>query len=1035
MNYIKKTIIQVYCRRVLAVAAAASLAIMSYDASARTVTGSVVDEYGNPLSNVVVKQRGTDYSTTTNDFGLFEIDLDRGGVLTLSHGDYLAKEVNVKRLKNHDKGFKLRLEGKNVTTTPEKVVGPLNTVNTTDYIGSVATVNNTLLNKQMNTTIIPSLMGRLPGLNIMQYRGSRLHISTANTHQDLIGSMPVLGTGAYSDNTEFSISSRGTGFVTYVDGVQRDLFAIDPEMIESVSIQKDALSNMFMGMKSSRNALVITTKNPKSRGFQVSFTAKMGINSSIKKLKPLSTYQYAYLLNEALQNDGKTPIYSYDDFEKFRSGSSLYTHPDVNWYDQILGDNAISQSYNINVSGGNNFAQYFVSAGMYGDNGLFRDNNDKYKTKLTLNRYSIDSKVNINVTQDFTAKIALLARIEEGNQPGGSGTGYSDILLNIYRTPNNAYPIKNPNGTWGGNVSFNNNLYSQAFNSGYIIDDTRDILGSIDLKYDFDRVAKGLSVRALGTIAVQNKSVTNRTMRSPVYLYSEVDGKPGYSMFGSVSSQTNTYTAVSTYQQMYGQLSVDYERQFDLHHLKASLSGDTRQELINYDLPRIPSNLMQTMGYDYDKKYFVQLAMTESYYNRYAENKRWGTFYAAGLGWDISRENFMDGTNDWLDQLKLRAVYGRTGNGIDNTGYYTYYQTYENNAASWYSMGTSQGQFRTTYESALANPYITWEKANKVNVGIDAQLFNGRLSIAADYYNDKYFDLLQARGKSIEIIGQSYPAENIGKQRRTGVELQATWQDNIADFNYFITANWSMEDSKILFMDEQNQPYDYLRQTGRAGNAMFGYICDGFFSSDEEIANSPVIKGYSNIRPGDLKYRDLNKDGVIDDFDRCVIGGDKPTSYFGLEYGFNWKGLEFSMLWQGVYNREFILSDWNLLEGFQQYGQHYTQAYDIVLNRWTPETAQTALLPRLSAGGNSYNHYASTFWLKDGDFIRLRNVEVGYTLPESFCNNHLGGLRPKVFVSAQNMLTFAGCDWVDPEVRFTSYPLQRTWSMGVNLKF
>ena len=141
------------------------------------------------------------------------------------------------------------------------------------------------------------------------------------------------------------------------------------------------------------------------------------------------------------------------------------------------------------------------------------------------------------------------------------------------------------------------------------------------------------------------------------------------------------------------------------------------------------------------------------------------------------------------------------------------------------------------------------------------------------------------------------------------------------------------------------------------------------------------------------------------------------------------------MLWQGVYNREFILSDWNLLEGFQQYGQHYTQAYDIVLNRWTPETAQTALLPRLSAGGNNYNHYASTFWLKDGDFIRLRNVEVGYTLPESFCNNHLGGLRPKVFVSAQNMLTFAGCDWVDPEVRFTSYPLQRTWSMGVNLKF
>ena len=350
MNYINKTTVKGYCRRVLAVAAAASLAIMSYEASAKTVIGSVVDEYGNPLQNVEVKQRGTDYSTVTDNMGSFEIDLERGGVLTLSHGDFLVKEVNVKLLKNYDKGFKVRLASKIVTTTPEKVVGAYNSVNTTDYIGSVATVNNTQLNKQMNTTIIPSLMGRLPGLNIMQYRGSRLRISTANSQSALIGSIPVLGSGAYSDNTEFSISSRGTGFVVYVDGVQRDLYSLDPEIIESVSIQKDALSNMFMGMKSSRNALVITTKNPKSRGFQVSFTAKMGINSSIRKYKPLSTYQYAYLLNEALQNDGKTPMYSYADFEKFRSGSSPYTHADVNWYDQILGNNAISQSYNINVS-------------------------------------------------------------------------------------------------------------------------------------------------------------------------------------------------------------------------------------------------------------------------------------------------------------------------------------------------------------------------------------------------------------------------------------------------------------------------------------------------------------------------------------------------------------------------------------------------------------------------------------------------------------------------------------------------------------
>ncbi len=1036
MNDINKTTIKWHCRRMLHVVAAVAIALVGFDAYAKTVIANVVDQYGNPLSNVEVKQRGTGYSTVTDQYGNFEVDLERGGVVTLSHSNFMAKEINIKSIKNTDKVFTIKLEDKEVTGASKDIVSAYDAIGADSNLGSVASVNNKQLNKQMNSTIIPSLMGRLPGLNIIQYRGSRLRQSQANSSSALIGSIPVLGTGAYSDNTEFSISSRGTGFVTFVDGVQRDLYAIDPEIIESVSIQKDALSTMFMGMKSSRGALIITTKNPKSKNFQVSFTAKMGINSTLKNPKPLNTYQYAYLLNEALTNDGKSPMYSYEDFEKFRNGSAMYTHPSVNWYDQVLGSSAISQSYNVNVSGGNNFAQYFVSAGIYGDNGLFRDNNEKYKTKLTLNRYSISSKVNINVTRDFTAGISVLARLEEGNQPGGSGTGYSDLLLNVYRTPNNAYPIKNPNGTWGGNVSYNNNLYSQAFNSGYIIDDTRDILGTVDLKYDFNRIVKGLSVRALANFAIQNKSITNRTMRSPVYQYAETDGKPGYSMFGSVAAQSNNYTAVSSYQQMYGKLSVDYERRFGLHGIKASLSGDTRQELINYDLPRIPSNVFQNLSYDYDKKYFVQLAVAESYYNRYGHDKRWGTFYAAGLGWDISRESFMDATNDWLDQLKLRAVYGKTGNGIDNTGYYTYYQTYENNAASWYMMGTSQGQFRTTYETTpLANEYLTWEKAHKVNVGLDAQLLNGRLAVSADYYNDNYFDLLQVRGKSIEIIGQSYPAENIGKMRRTGLELQATWQDHVADFNYFVTANYSLEDSKVLFIDEQNQPYDYLRRTGRSGNAVFGLTVDGFFKSEEEIKNSPIMKGYTNIRPGDLKYRDLNKDGVIDDFDQSVIGGDKPTSYFGLEYGLSWKGLEFSMLWQGVYNRDLMLNDWNLLEGFQQYGQHYCQSYELIMNRWTPETADSALLPRLSAGGNNYNHHASSFWLKDGDFIRLRNVEIAYTLPESFCRNYLGGLRPKVFVSGQNLLTFAGCDWVDPEVSFTSYPLQRTWSMGVNLKF
>ena len=376
---------------------------------------------------------------------------------------------------------------------------------------------------------------------------------------------------------------------------------------------------------------------------------------------------------------------------------------------------------------------------------------------------------------------------------------------------------------------------------------------------------------------------------------------------------------------------------------------------------------------------------------------------------------------------------------MDNSGYYGYRQTFSSNVAAGYPMGTNLGMGNLTTENTpLANPYLTWEKAYKLNVGVDLSLFNNRLKLTADYYNDKYFDLLQSRGKSIQLIGQYYPAENIGKVRRFGGELSLTYQDRVSNFNYYISANWSCDQSKLLYMDEQYVPEEYLRQTGRPVGVMYGLVADGFFTSKEEIENSPVIEGFKNIQPGDIKYKDLNGDKVINEFDRTVIGGDKPYSYFGINLGFEWKGLEFSMLWQGAYNRDYYLGDVTLTEGFQQNGQFYGQAYENMLGRWTPETAETATFPRLTAGGNNYNRgngWNSSFWLRSGNYIRLKNISLGYNLPDSFCRNNLGGLRVKLFVNGQNLFTKSACDLVDPEVSFTSYPLQRCISTGINIRF
>lgn len=918
---------------------------------------------------------------------------------------------------------------------------PYDTMSQQSFLGSAATVYTDQVGSMLSTTIIPSLQGRLPGLNISQIRGSRMHLIDASSSGTIFSfNSPTMGKEAYSDNTEFNIFGRHNAPVVVVDGVQRELYSIDADAIESVSFQKDALSSMFLGMRSSRGALVITTKNPIDQGFQLSFTGRFGVQSTVHEPKPLPSYQYAYLLNEALLNDGKNAMYSYDDFMKYRTLSNPYTHPDVNWYNELLKNSSTIQTYNLNATGGNKFAQYFISVGYVGENGLFRNpGGDAHNTNLIFDRYMISSKVNINITHDFTAKVTLMGRIEEGTQPGGNGNGYSDILNSIYTTPNNAYPVRNPDGSWGGNQSFTNNLLSQAINSGYITDGARDVLGSINLKYDFGRLVKGLSARMVGSVTSQNRSTTKRTKQSEVFAYHiDASGTSFYTRYGEQKTQSNTFNAVSTYQQMYGQLAVDYDRKFGNHGLKASLMGDTRNILTNWDLPEYPSNIIADVAYDYKHKYFLQMAVSESFYNRYAPGRRWGTFYALGAGWDISREDWLKDIK-WINQMKLRSVYGKTGNGMNNAGYYTYYQTYSSGGDD-YKLGTNLnvGSGAFSENSPLANPHQTWEKAHKLNIGVDMALFDNRLKITADYFNDNYFDLLQKRGKSIELIGQTYPDENIGKARWYGGELSVTYQNHVSNLNYYVTANWSCEQSKLVYKDEQAVPYDYLRETGSPIGAIRGLVAEGLFQSKEEIATSPVIEGHENIQPGDVKYKDQNGDGVINEFDKVIIGGTKPLSYFGIDVGFEWRGLEFSMLWQGVYNKDVLLGDWTLLQGFQTQGQVYGQAYENLLARWTPETAQTATFPRLSAGGNSYNQgggYGSSFWLRSGNYIRLKNISIGYNLPESFCRHYLGGARIKFFVNGQNLFTKAACDLVDPEVSFTNYPLQRCISTGINVKF
>jgi TonB-linked SusC/RagA family outer membrane protein len=1006
--------------------------------------GTVIDNYGNPIQGVTIKVKG-DSIASTNSEGYFTLlSVNGSDVLTFEHPDFYTHDLIMNNQKSvvistTDSGnsatayFTVRLFSRYLQR-PVQTEVLYGTAGKKEQIGAISTIYTDQLTTTPAPTVAYALAGRFSGLYLSQNRGFRNPITDNNYVKDLGGDVPRTFLGAPSDNTEFTIGLRGQAPVVVIDGVQRDIYSIDPDNIESISVLKDAFSTLLLGMRSSRGVLLITTKKPDAKSFKLSFTGQVGVQSALNKPKPLPAYQYAYLLNEALQNDNKSAIYTNDDFEAFKNGGDPIGRPDVNWYDAVMQSNAPISSYNLNVSGGGHVARYSISGSYMNQQGLFNTAaQNSYQTNAELKRYIINSSVAVDVTKYFTVDLSLFARVQDAVQPGA---GMNNLLNQLFVTPNNAYPVYNPNGSYGGNVSFQSNLMARAINSGYIKDNSRDAIANIGLHYNLNQFIQGLSTNVLTNISTQNITALGRSKQNTVFDYApNPSGEGGtYTQYGVTSSQTNTFSPVSTARFWYGQVSLDYDRLFGKHHVVGKLLADRRVVTINYDLPQKPSNLAARVQYDFEGKYFLEGAYTRSYANVYAKGRQWGSFYAFGAGWDLSKENFLRDVT-WLDQLKLRGVYGKTGNGIDNSGYYIFRQTYSRAFTDGtYDQGFGRSIGTGMRENApLANPYITWEKANKISAGIDVSVMDNRLQFTADYYHDNYYDLLQTRGKSIALIGFTYPQENIGKNLYKGVELSVTYQDHVGDFNYFFTGNWSRMSTEIVFQDEQARLYDYNRVTGQPVGSFYGYVADGFFTSESDVASSAKLENVA-VQPGDIKYRDFNSDGVINQYDQTIIGNTKPLSYYGLTAGFNFKGFDVSVLFQGVYNRELYVMNPVTDAGFQVVGQSYGQAYEQILGRWTPETAETATYPRLSTGSNFNNTQTSSFWVRSGDYMRLKNVSIGYTLP--FKISHRYGIsQAKVFVNGQNLFTAAEYDAIDPEVTsFTNYPIMRVISAGLNIK-
>lgn len=1014
--------------------------------TADMVTGVVVDENNRPVKSAHIVNKDKNSTAETDNGGNFGINAAEGDVLEFTYTNHYVSDITVG---SANQVIKVRMLDKYLQTRSD-VNMMYQSQSQESLLGSVATVYTNQLTTTPATLYVYALPGQLAGLYTSQGSGFT-SVNNGNPLSVFLTGNPITVSGhgiAPTDNTEMGLTVRGNpnGVTTIIDGVERPISSIDPESIESISILKDALSTLPLGINSSKPILLVTTKVPEIGVPRIAFTTETGIQQSLGLPNDqLTAYQWAYLFNEAQQNDGGNALYTTADLNAYKNHTDQYGHPDVNWKKLLLKDYSPLMSDKLNVSGGTDVARYTIGLDYTNQGGIFNEASAvPYSTNNNLSRYALNTNVSVDVNKNLTVDLQLYGKVEQVTEPGN---GYAGILGAIFNTPNNAYPVYNPDGSFGGSnavSNFENNLLSQAQYSGYLLTKVHDVLANVDLKYKLNNFIQGLTFKGKVNVAIESQIEINRSFQNNAYSYSlKADSTFAYNAVGTSSTLGNSFSTTQSSRFSFAQAAFDYNRQFGKSSVSATAFYDTKSYVVSYDIAAVTNDAAFRGAYNYDGKYFVEGIVNNSNFNRYPPGAQAGWFYAGGLGWQMGKESFIKDNLPWIDSWKWRGTYGQTG--FNNVGYYTYKQTYGSGNSYPQGVNYSTGNIGGNGEqenTPIANPNVTWEKAHKLDIGADISMMHNQLQITADYYHDKYYDLLQQRGNSIALLGTTYPLENIGINLYYGEELNITYQNHIDNFNYFISGNGNIESSKRVYFDEEPPKYPWLKRTGLPISAIFGYVAEGFYTAADVANKTPTTTGYA-AQPGDIKYKDLNNDGVIDQYDQQVIGGLKPLVFYGATLGFNYKGLSFSVILQGVFNRAMFTNNFmnTPFTGLGFIGiPPAGQAYQNALNRWTPETASTATLPRLSAAQgiyNSNNSQFSTFYLKNGNYFRVKNAEIGYMLPGDWSKKlRLSGIR--LFVNGENLFTIAGYKGfpgMDPEVNgLGSYPIQRVINAGLTVK-
>lgn len=887
-------------------------------------------------------------------------------------------------------------------------------------VGAVSKVDGKDLMGSYTTNIFNTLYGRLPGVTLQQGSGEP-------------------GSDTPSINGRGLGTWAGAGMLYVVDGFvssQSFVERLAPAEIESIEFLKDAAATAIYGNRGANGVMLVNTRHGKVGGLKIELDIRGGYQMPVRLPQWLDSYGYASMYNEALANEGKAPLYSEEDLMLYRSGEDPYLHPNINWQQEILKKGTHVEVFTFTANGGNATVRYNLSFSGANNAGLLKNpagvaelnKGEKISKMENFSRYNFRTNVDIRINKYLSAVVFIGGNIEDKATPGNSESAWNLINNSAMIAPN-SFPVLIDNGRFGGNSSWSNPIGDMT-QTGYISYNGRSAQAALRLNEKLDVITPGLSISGAISFNTTYKAYSNKNRSYARYeMLMDPSGEYAYNTYGQDTDLGGDESSSNHWRNLVAQVNLAYKRMFaGAHYVDTFVKYEYDEATqTGSSLPFKNMGVAFHGSYSYMKRYMLDLTVGGFANDNFPAKKRWGLFPAVGLGWNMHEEEWMK-DNKVLNHLKLKASYGLVGNSDIGGNRYQHNQYYSWAGNYWF--GASSSAVDTYIESVKANPNVTWEKDYKANVGLELAMLDSRLYFQGDVFFNHRTDLLATPYSSMPSwVGFSRPSLNIGVVDNHGFEAVIGWRETMHEFKWHAQASAWYAQNKVVYNSEAPQVYDYRLSTGRPVGQPFALEAIGFFRDQADIDNSPV-QTFDKVVPGDIKYKDQNGDGVIDEDDYYPIGhGSRPLLTMGFDLGFNYKGFDLRAVFQAAMLRT-VYIEGAQYHAFQNNGKISTFAQ----NRWTAQTADTADYPRLSTTGNQNNFKYSTFWQRNGDFLKLRNLEMGYTFSGAALQKaRIEGIR--LYVSGLNLFSLDHMKgYNDPETLY-GYPAMRTVSFGLNIKF